>query len=445
MTFQLEVSVTEKCNLGCPYCYVANQDNFMTEEAFDDSWEEFKTLVKRSRAVNSEYYVSYFGGEPLLNMDIISYSAEKYYNRDPKCSGMSVISNLTLIDEEKLNELERLGVGLAWSFDGTSANESRPLIKNMKENDGYENILEIYEQKKHLISRIFSKGFGGRSCKVMIFPGNVSGMSENFKFLVEFGVPEPGFAIVRDDIWSEDDIRLFRKECRRLADTNIEYLDSGKIVMAGFFHLAIRDMLIGLTKEKRPFGCFAGHHGAVLTTEGKFFPCARWSSKKLLPMKGDTYNFNYYQKIFNPKTYDKCKDCRLYKVCNSGCTYSQVRNNNAPVDSVCELFHIYHDETLCMAEICKDMPAYQKYIKMLFSGRTEKWYTPDNDHIPILELIEAAKEPGIPSIFNDNAALAALTPSVSLLPFGKAAEDNLSFSAGKGHIEPKGLGGQHPY
>ena len=106
MTFQLEVSVTEKCNLGCPYCYVANQDNFMTEEAFDDSWDEFKTLVKRSRAVNSEYYVSYFGGEPLLNMDIISYSAEKYYNRDPKCSGMSVISNLTLIDEEKLNELE---------------------------------------------------------------------------------------------------------------------------------------------------------------------------------------------------------------------------------------------------------------------------------------------------------------------------------------------------
>jgi putative lipase involved disintegration of autophagic bodies len=29
-------------------------------------------------------------------------------------------------------------------------------------------------------------------------------------------------------------------------------------------------------------------------------------------MKGDTYNFNYYQKIFNPKTYDKCKDCEVH-------------------------------------------------------------------------------------------------------------------------------------
>ena len=24
--YHLEVSVTEKCNLGCPYCYIANQD-----------------------------------------------------------------------------------------------------------------------------------------------------------------------------------------------------------------------------------------------------------------------------------------------------------------------------------------------------------------------------------------------------------------------------------
>jgi len=30
--FTLEVSVTEKCNLGCPYCYVANRPTWMEPE-----------------------------------------------------------------------------------------------------------------------------------------------------------------------------------------------------------------------------------------------------------------------------------------------------------------------------------------------------------------------------------------------------------------------------
>ena len=63
-------------------------------------------------------------------------------------------------------------------------------------------------------------------------------------------------------------------------------------------------------------------------------------------MKGEEYNFSYFQHIFNPKTYNKCKGCDLYKVCNAGCTYSQIRNGNKPVDSICELFHMYYDEAI---------------------------------------------------------------------------------------------------
>ena len=366
MQFNLELSVTEKCNLACPYCYVANQDTFLTPEIFDNSWDEFKTLVRRSHSHNEDYHVGFFGGEPLLNMDLIKYVVENYFGPDPHCQHMTIISNLSLITQEIVDYVTEYGIGMSWSFDGISSNLSRPLISSMKENDGFESVLDMYNSKRHLIKKVLGDH---RWCKVMIFPGNVDTMTENLEFLVDLGMNCPDFMPVRDDIWSVDDLHNFRKECHRLADRTIQYFEDGQIVAVGMFYLAIRDTLIGLTKSKRPWGCFAGTHGAIMSVEGKFFPCARFASKKLLPMVGEEYNFDYWNKTLNPQNYDKCKSCRLYKICNAGCSYSQIRNNNEPVDSVCEINHIYYDETLRINRACKDMPAYKEYVQNIFTGQ----------------------------------------------------------------------------
>jgi radical SAM protein with 4Fe4S-binding SPASM domain len=136
-----------------------------------------------------------------------------------------------------------------------------------------------------------------------------------------------------------------------------------------------------MTKMKRPWGCFAGTHGAILSVDGEFYPCARFASKKLLPMSGEEYNFEYWQDKLNPRQYDKCKSCKLYKVCNAGCSYSQIRNNNEPVDSVCEINHIFFDETLRMAEKCKNMPAYREYVRNVFTGKWDEKMMPQNANI----------------------------------------------------------------
>ena len=76
--YHLEVSVTEKCNLGCPYCYVANQDKFMTPEVFDKAWPEFIQLVDRSKSQPAgKFHLTFFGGEPLLNMPLIKHATKK--------------------------------------------------------------------------------------------------------------------------------------------------------------------------------------------------------------------------------------------------------------------------------------------------------------------------------------------------------------------------------
>jgi len=355
--FTLEISVTEKCNLGCPYCYVANRPTFMMPETFDNAIPELYRLMSRSG--DEFYHVSFFGGEPLLNWDLITH-AVPFLKNDPKCKGINIITNLTMIDAEKAKYFKENGVGVSWSFDGMSSNETRPLLPlmentNPETGDLFDGILEMYNYKKDIIKDLTN------GCKVMIWPGNTKDMTENFQFLLDWGIEHPDFSIVRDDVWTKDDIIEFRHECERLTDFWIQKLKEGVPCTVGFLRLAILDTLLGLVKGKRPFGCFAGSNGGVLMSSGEFYPCARFASKKIMLMD-DNYNFKYYQEKFNPKNIDKCEPCSLKQVCNAGCTYSQIMNDNKPLDSICELFHIYYEQALRVVEECKDAPVFQDLI-----------------------------------------------------------------------------------
>lgn len=357
-TFTLEISVTEKCNLGCPYCYVANKNTFMSKETFDEGMIKLKKLMRLSGT--TEYFVSFFGGEPLLNWELIKH-ATPVLKADPECKGFNIITNLTMIDEEKHKFIKENNVGVSWSFDGMSSNETRPLLpmlenKNKETGKTFNGILEMYETKKDLILDITN------GCKVMIWPGNVSSMSENFDFLLEYGIMHPDFSLVRDDVWTVDDLKNFRTELIRLTDNYIGKIKTGTFCSVGFLKLAILDTLYGLVKGKRNIGCFAGTHGAVLMSSGDFYPCARFASKKLLKMD-ESFDFKYYQNHFSPKNFDKCKSCDLRQVCNAGCTYSQVQNSNKPLDSVCELYHILYEQAFRLLDECKDEKPFQELLK----------------------------------------------------------------------------------
>lgn len=365
-TFTLEVSVTEKCNLGCPYCYVANRPTWMTKEVFDKGIEDTHKLMKRSG--DDDYMVSFFGGEPMLNWDLIEYAVPKLL-ADPKNSGVNIITNLTMIDEKKLKFIKEHSVGVSWSFDGMGSNDSRPLLPllentNPETGELFNGILDLYESKKHMIQDITN------GCKVMIWPGNTASMKENFQFLLDWGIYHPDFSLVRDDVWTVDDIKQYKTELTRLCDFYIEQVKEGVFCSIGLIKLAILDTLYGLVKGKRPWGCFAGTHGGVLMSSGEFYPCARFASKKIMKMD-DEFSFKYYQDQFDPRKYDKCQSCDLKQVCNAGCTYSQVMNDNKPVDSVCELFHITYMEAHRVLEELRDDPTFHAIMEMWLANPGE--------------------------------------------------------------------------
>lgn len=349
MQFIAEVSVTEKCNLGCPYCYVARKDNFMTRETLDRTIENLKKYSKK--AGSDGVHISWFGGEPLLNFELLKYAIPKV-----KSLGwtQNIISNMTLITDEIAEYCLKYGVGFSWSFDGLSSNTSRPLLK-VPENKGFSKILDLYESKKGLLLKLC------HSCKVMIYPGNFKGMDKNLDYFLEFGIDNPDFSLVRDAIWTCDDVEEFKHEARKLADRWMYHLKNGRRCTVGFFLLYILDTIGNITWGKRPFGCFACSHGAAVQSNGDFYPCARFASKSIMKYTDD-HDFNYYMDMLNPKNYRDCKKCNLYYICNAGCTYSQLQEGNKPVPAVCDLLHILYAEAARITHEMKDNALFRDII-----------------------------------------------------------------------------------
>ena len=161
------------------------------------------------------YHAALFGGEPLLNWDLIEYIVP-ILKSDPRCTQIVVMTNgLVLQKEGKLDWLMRNNIGISLSFDGLWNIENRPLT-------GGNSSLDVYMDKDKPLYKYLTSG---RSCKVMVAPSSAATMVENYKWFVEtLGVASPDYSLVRDQNWTDDDIYRFKIEVKKLADQNIEYL-----------------------------------------------------------------------------------------------------------------------------------------------------------------------------------------------------------------------------
>lgn len=118
--------LTKQCNQQCVYCQAST----------DNSPEDKMTKEVAKKAVNfalqapSDYLTFEFqGGEPLLNWPVLKYIVEyTEQNKGNKKISFSLVSNLIVMDEEKLRYLIEHKVNISTSLDGNQQlhNRNRP-------------------------------------------------------------------------------------------------------------------------------------------------------------------------------------------------------------------------------------------------------------------------------------------------------------------------------
>ncbi|MDI6777698.1 MAG: radical SAM protein [Patescibacteria group bacterium] len=112
----LKLFITDKCNMDCTYCYVRKKDH----KGALTTGECVKSIDDFFADGGEEKVIQFLGGEPLLEYEkiktIIKHAAKKY----PNVSRQFILStNGLLIDQEKINFLNRHGVLVIVSLDGS--------------------------------------------------------------------------------------------------------------------------------------------------------------------------------------------------------------------------------------------------------------------------------------------------------------------------------------
>jgi len=115
------VVLTANCNLRCAYCY----QNAKGRRQMD--WKTLQAAIElllrsRRRALDLVFY----GGEPLLEFSLVRRAVEYVVRERPagKSVGYAIITNGTLLNEERAGFLARHGFGIQLSFDGVPAAQS---------------------------------------------------------------------------------------------------------------------------------------------------------------------------------------------------------------------------------------------------------------------------------------------------------------------------------
>lgn len=133
--YTMALGVTENCNLRCKYCvfsgeYINHRTHHLAEMDFDIAKKAIDGYIrsiekKQNIGPMAIPTISFYGGEPLLNFEIIKKSVEyieKIYNGKML---YTITTNATLLDKEKIDFLVRNDFSLSISLNGCREENDR--------------------------------------------------------------------------------------------------------------------------------------------------------------------------------------------------------------------------------------------------------------------------------------------------------------------------------
>ena len=120
---QLVLQVTQQCNLRCEYCaysgnYANNRVHSNKRMDFDMAKRAIDMFISRS-SENPEINVSFYGGEPLLEFDLLKKCVFYSHNNCEKKIVHNITTNGTLLTDEIVDFLVEYDFDLLISLDGS--------------------------------------------------------------------------------------------------------------------------------------------------------------------------------------------------------------------------------------------------------------------------------------------------------------------------------------
>lgn len=195
----LVMNVTSKCNLACTYCYEYGEDRivdvatkalprFMSEETARQSVD----LLFARAGANRLVHVNFFGGETLLNLEVLKKSvlyAREKADAAGKRVEFSITTNGTLLKPEIIEWLAENAITVTISIDGPKEAQDRFRVFH----NGKGSYDVMMPKVRELLQRHTARPIGAR---VTLTRGNLDVVGIFRHLTEEIGFQEVGFAPV---------------------------------------------------------------------------------------------------------------------------------------------------------------------------------------------------------------------------------------------------------
>jgi len=333
---QLTLSITENCNLACTYCcyseaYPGTRNpskkkmNFQTAKA---ALDYYASLLEEGIRFNPyrEPSIGFYGGEPLLNFDLIKQCVSYFNHTYPKIKpSYAITTNGTLLDAEKRDFLMEHDFSIAVSLDGPEKEHNRKRVYR----DGSGTFADIMKNVKPILDAGYNK------CHAICVFDWQSDLFAIQDFFSRKGIPKPSVTTLPNlndgctyyDNFTKGEYKKFQEMDARAYDwyllqrKNTENEDT-------FF-----DLLYGLQSGKSLFGVAAlvdqtswmiPYSGAcvpgrkiLVDVEGNYHICERINETFPIGNISTGLDFNRITQILEDyqTCLDQCPSCTTKKMC----------------------------------------------------------------------------------------------------------------------------------
>ncbi len=254
--------LTHDCNLACGYCYMGGHfRRRMSPEVADRCLD----LAFGGDAQNVQ--VSFFGGEPLLEWEMlvrVATEARRRAGRESRRLRMVVTTNGTLLTPERARVLSDLDVYVALSIDGDreAHDATRPKA------GGGSSFDDVVRGLDALVAV-------GRPFETIcvVAPPNVERLGRSVRFLFDRGVPRVSLNPCYEAAWSQASLASWERGLEESAAVMMAWMRAGRLVSVSVFDNKILAALKGglAAGDKCPLG-----EGSVaVSPHGFLYGCER--------------------------------------------------------------------------------------------------------------------------------------------------------------------------
>ena len=315
LTLGLVLAPTMACNMACEYCYESRENSRMSPSVT----EAIVTFTKNQAPYLRSLNVGWYGGEPLLAMDIMGDLSETFLDLSEEHKfdyTSNIVSNGYLLNRQAVDRLVAWKVnGAQITLDGPARlhNKKRPLRSGRLSFD------TIIENIAYAVTKMFvtvrvnvDKSFNVHIIEELLDELTRAGLQESVR--VYFGQLEASTPV-----------------CANIAESCYDTANFAQVETEYFRLLLEKGFLIERLPAPISTQCMAQTLNAfIVDPEGRLYRCYNHVGDHSKSMGNISEPIDYmhpnFMRLFqfNPFEDEQCSACNLLPICMGGCPARRV-------------------------------------------------------------------------------------------------------------------------